>query len=115
MKKTLIITTLILVLGLTMVVQGQKESGGWEYAKVQVAPFQATAGSNAVWIWKEPTVNVEGEDLIDLCRQLKINVPYGEEPDFYTVINWAGSNGWELVLFNYQDVNSTSAWFKRKS
>ena len=115
MKKTLILTTLILVLGLTMVVQGQKEPSRWEYAKVQVAPFQATAGSESVWIWKESTVYAEGEDLIDLCRQLNINVPDGEEPDLYTVINWAGSNGWELVLLNYQGVNSTSVWLKRKS
>ena len=115
MRRTLIITTLILVLGLTMVVQGQREPVRWEYAKVQVVPFGAKAGSNALWIWKEPTINVEGEDISDLCRQLNINVTYGEEPDFYTVIDWAGSNGWELVLLNYQDVNSTSAWFKRKS
>jgi len=110
MKKTIIVTTLILVLGLTMVVQGQKEASGWEYAKFHFAPMNAKD-----CVWKESSVYAESENLTDLCWKLKINVPNGEEPELHTIINWAGSNGWELVLINNQNVNFTSVWFKRKS
>jgi hypothetical protein len=111
MKKTLIITTLILVLGLSMVVKGQKDAGGWEYAKFHVSPMDAKE-----CVWKEPNAYAESENLTDLCWQLKIDVPSGEKPELHTIINWAGSNGWELVLVTNQElVNFTSFWFKRKS
>ncbi|MBW8014920.1 MAG: hypothetical protein FVQ82_01925 [Planctomycetes bacterium] len=107
MKRTLILMTLILVLGLSVAVQAQRESSGWEYANIQFDSF-------GVWFWKAPAVYAEGEELDDLCRELSIIIPGNENPDLYTLVKWAGGNGWELVSMD-QRVSFISVWFKRKN
>lgn len=107
MKRFVIIMTLLFVLTLTVIVQGEKESGVWEYANIQFDSF-------GVWFWKEPTLYAQGEEVSDLCRELSIRLPGNEEPDLYTLVDWAGRNGWELVAMDTK-VTHIAAWFKRKN
>jgi hypothetical protein len=107
MKRTLIIMTLLLVLGITMVVQGENEDGDWEYANIQFDSF-------GTWFWREPAVYAEGEELDDLCSELSIILHGNDEANLHTVVNWAGSKGWELVSMN-QSPTYISVWFKRGS
>lgn len=107
MKRFIILMVMLIVLGFTMMVQGQKESGAWEYANIQYDAF-------GVWFWKDATLYAEGKEITDLCRELSIIASGNENQDLFTIVDWAGRHGWELVTVN-QRVSYTSVWFKRKN
>lgn len=106
MKRFVIAMTLMFVLAITMLVQGQNDAGKWEYAKV-------TWNSFGAWSWNEPTLSAEGEELVDLFQELSIEIPVGKEADLYSIVNWAGKNGWELVTMEQRD-RFVAGWFKRQ-
>jgi hypothetical protein len=106
MRRFVIVMMLLFVLVLSMIVQGQREDGKLEYANIQFDSF-------GVWFWKEPTLYAEGEELDDLFDNLSIRVSASDNADLYTLVNWAGKNGWELVSMD-QRVSFTSVWFKRQ-
>jgi hypothetical protein len=107
MKRFVIAMTLLFVLALTMIVQGQAETAKWEHANIQWDQFVG-------WTWNEPTVFAEGEEINDLCRELSIEIPANKDANLYAVVNWAGRNGWELVAMD-QRVGFIAGWLKRKN
>jgi hypothetical protein len=106
MKPTLILMSLLFVLGFAIIVQGGKGSGDWEHANIQWDSF-------GEWTWESPEFSAEGDDLEGLFRELSIRIPIGEDPDLYMIVKWAGDNGWELVTMD-QRVGFIAGWFKRK-
>jgi hypothetical protein len=107
MKRFVIIMTLLFVLLLSMIVQGQDESGKLEHANIQWDSF-------GVWSWNEPTLYSEAEEIDDLCQQLSIQIAPDKNANLYAVVNWAGNNGWELVSMD-QRVGFIAGWFKREN
>jgi hypothetical protein len=106
MKPTLILMSLLFVLGFAIIVQGGRDSGEWEHANIQWQTFEN-------WSWKSPEISAEGDDLEELFRELSIRIPIGENPNLYLIVKWAGDNGWELVTMD-QRVGFIAGWFKRK-
>ncbi len=107
MKRFVIAMTLLFVLAITMIVQGQGETGKWEHANIQWDQF-------GDWRWSEPTLYAEGEEISELCRELSIEIHETQEANLYAVVNWAGKNGWELVSMD-QRVGFIAGWLKRKN
>jgi hypothetical protein len=117
MRRKHLAMTVIAVLSLSFLLGTYRAPQDWEYARLSFGyvwpvpdkPVYTPPG----WVWTEPGVLVEGEDLEELCEQLGIEVPRNEASVF-AVVDWAGSQGWEMVTVqSLRPLRTTSAWFKK--
>ena len=101
----LLSVVLVMVVGLLLGAQAQKPKQQWEYARLNLDPQKDS------WSWVAPDVTVEGKDVQDLCKNLSI--PEASNNDsVLSIMNWAGSQGWELTVLVRESWVSV-AWFKR--
>ncbi len=100
--------------GLMWGAQGQTQE--WEYASFS---YVYGSPSRAVrWNWTSPGMYADGATIGELGMKMGIAFPEVAVPaefaDQFSVIDWAGSMGWELVTMEAMDAEYTiAAWFKR--
>ena len=105
MNKIRLITIAAILLTLDWVLGAQKPIKQWQYAQLYYDMLSD-------WKWVSPDTTAIAKDLDDLCEQLAIEVPSNEDAVFYTIVDWAGSQGWELVIIR-GNTEYTVGWFKR--
>ena len=76
----------------------------WEYARFRY-------GGPSKWNWVAPGVSEEGKNLHELCKRLGTKIR-PNEVSVYTFLDWAGSQGWELVIID-QRTGYAVSWCKR--
>lgn len=104
MKRTHIAAVAVLILTVGFLLGAQKPKTQWEYARLTFDRIQG-------WNWMAPDMALEATRLSDLSRSLGIEVSSKTE-GVYAVTDWAGANGWELIVLN-QTPQHAVAWFKR--
>ncbi len=112
MKKAHLTIACVLVLAAVLLLGAQKQTEEWEYARFR---YVYGAPSRAVrWSWTSPGVYAEGANVKELGTKLAITLP-ARGANVYSVVDWAGSNGWELVTMEAMEAEYTiAAWFKRQ-
>ena len=105
MRRTHLAMSVIAVLFLSFLLGTYRSAQGWEYARLSY-------GIYSKWTWMETDVFVEGEDMDELCKNMKIIKPQ-EKGNLYTIVAWAGSGGWEMALTTKMPQEYAVIWFKR--
>ena len=81
----------------------------WEYACFQ---YKQTILS----MWKTPDITVDDGNITELYKKLGIKSSKLPFPPSFEMLNYAGSQGWELVNIYSEDHSTTGMfmyWFKR--
>ena len=104
MKRTYLLAMIAAVLVVGLLLGAKKQANKWEYARLHFGQFNK-------WSWTAPDVSVNGQDVKELCKKLAIETP-PDKAEAYTVVDWAGSQGWELTAVVRESQYSVG-WFKR--
>ena len=104
MKRIHLVIILATVVTASLLLGATKPQTKWEYARFRY-------GSTAKWNWMAPGVSEEGKNLQELCKRLETKIR-PKEVSVYTFLDWAGSQGWELVIVD-QRAGHIVSWFKR--
>lgn len=117
MRRKHLAMSVIAVLSLSFLLGTYRSAQEWKYARLSfgyVSPVPDRSGwTPPEWAWTEPGVFAEGADLEALCEQLGIEVPRNEA-NVFAVVDWAGTQGWELVTVqSLRPQSTTAAWFKK--
>ena len=122
MKKEHLVIAGVIILAGGLLWGSQEQAKEWEYASFGYA-YAAPPNNRAVrWSWTSPGVYAEGASIKELGTKMGITFPVVaayqrgiSSPDYFSVIDWAGSMGWELVTMEAMDAEYTiAAWFKRQ-
>ena len=110
MKKRHLVIMIMIVLTVGLILGTQKQPKQWQYARLRYKTARK-------WSWTAPGVYAEGNNVIELCKKLGIKIPpnigsSSDEANLFAVVDWAGSEGWELVLVS-QYVEFSAGWFKK--
>lgn len=104
MKPTHLIIIAVIILAIGMLLGATKPRTNWEYARFRY-------GGPSKWNWIAPGVSEEGKNLHELCKRLGTKIR-PNEVSVYAFLDWAGSQGWELVIVD-QRTGYAVSWFKR--
>ena len=112
MKKAHLMIAAVIVLAGVMLLGAQNQTQEWEYARLRYA--YGTPSRAVRWSWTSPGVHAAGANVKELSTKLAIKLP-ARGADAYSVMDWAGSMGWELVTVEAMEAEYTiAAWFKRQ-
>ncbi|MHC4120322.1 MAG: hypothetical protein ACYSWO_22750 [Planctomycetota bacterium] len=111
MRKAHVVTAVAIVLVAVLLLGAYEQTPKWEYARFR---YLYGAPSRAVrWSWTSPGVYAEGANVKELGTKLSIKLP-PKGAGAFSIVDWAGSNGWELVTVEAMEAEYTiAAWFKR--
>jgi hypothetical protein len=111
MRRTHLVIVVAIVLATGLLLGAQKQAKGWEYARLRYG--YGAFGKHVNWSWSAPGVFVESVNVNELCKKLKVQPPNSKNP--LSLVDWAGSQGWELVTMESVEAEFTvAAWFKRQ-
>lgn len=112
MKKSHLMIAGVIVLAAVLLLGAQKQTQEWEYARFRYV--YGTPSRAVRWSWTSPGVHAAGANVKELGTKLAITLP-ARGADVFSVVDWAGSNGWELVTMEAMEAEYTiAAWFKRQ-
>jgi hypothetical protein len=104
MKRRHLVIIIATIVTASLLLGATKPRTEWEYARFRY-------GGSAKWNWIAPGVSEEGRNLHELCKRLGTEIR-PNEVSVYTFLDWAGSQGWELVIINERSGYIIS-WLKR--
>lgn len=105
MKRTHLVMVVAFVLATGLLLGAQGQTTKWEYARLSYGRFADS------YSWTVHSVSAESKSMSGLRKKLQIETAPNKD-DALTIINWAGSQGWELIeVIRYPDY--AIAWFKR--
>lgn len=100
----LMILSIAAVLVAALLLGAQKPAREWEYARLNY-------GQVNEWQWMAPGISIQAKDAQEMC--VKLGLPSNTDSSIYTIAEWAGSQGWELIIVQHRDARRAVGWFKR--
>ena len=109
MKRTCLLALFVVVVITGFMMGAKKQASKGQYARLSFG-----YGLSYKWSWKEPGYSVDGSSVYELCRKLQIQTS-PEAADAFAVVNWASTNGWELITMgSIGQENASVIWFKKQ-
>lgn len=104
MKRTKLVIIIATVLTVSLLLGAQRNPKKWEYARLSYGKLNK-------WYWSTSDISAEGANVEELCKNLSIEAPQTKK-NVLTIVEWAGSQGWELAVVVKHQKYSVG-WFKR--